>query len=197
MKIYLKTCSLYEVRKAIEYSLIDGLSLLPEDGEEKCVAADNDSKSIVSCINGPVFVPVSGNSTEKILNESLQLLRLSPSTVISIKATLEGFKACKLLASKDVSVKMGGLSSVTKAIMAAKSGADFVSFNMNTVQEQLGSDYSILGETISLVGIHGLRAKVLAEVYDDSIDLNDLTRMGINGIELPFQTLMKFMENDS
>lgn len=197
MKIYLKTCSLYEVRKAVEYSLIDGISLLPEDGEEKCVAADNDAKSIISCVSGPIFIPACGGCAEDILNDSLQLLRLSPNTVVSIKATLEGFKTCKLLSSKDVSVKMSGLNSVTKAIMAAKSGANFLSFNMNAVQQKYDEDFSILPETLSLIRIHDLSADVLAEVSDGSVNLNGLTGMGINGIELPFQTLMQFMENDS
>ncbi|MFW5498682.1 MULTISPECIES: transaldolase family protein [unclassified Maridesulfovibrio] len=197
MKIYLRTCSLYEARKAGEYGLIDGIKLLPENGEDKCVATDNDTKSIIGCTNGPIFVSADGNIAEDVLIESLQLLRLSPNIVVSIKATLEGFKACKLLTAKDVPVMITGLDSITKAIMAAKSGADFVSFNMKLVKQKYGDDFKLQTQAVKLIREYGLRTSVLANVSGESIDLDSVTATGVDGLEISFTGLMKFLENDS
>ncbi|ACS80009.1 transaldolase family protein [Maridesulfovibrio salexigens] len=197
MKIYLRTCSLYEVRKAGEYGLIDGIKLLPENGEDKCVATDNDTKSIICCTNGPIFVSAAGNNSEDILQQALQLLRLSPNIVISIKATHEGFKACKILADKEVSVMITDLDSTTKAIMAAKSGAAFVCFNMKKVKQKSVANFKVLAQTVKLIRYHELHASVLANISGESIDLDSVTATGVDGLEITFTGLMKFLENDS
>ncbi|WP_320175591.1 transaldolase family protein [Maridesulfovibrio sp.] len=197
MKIYLRTCSLYEVRNAGEYGLIDGINLLTENGNEKCVATDNDSKAIVSNTNGPVFAMADGRSSEEILDDSLKLLQLSPNIVISIKATLEGFKACKLLTTKDVPVMFNGLNSITKALMAAKSGADFVSFDVKGFKQKHGADFEVLTQTVKLIREYGLHTDVLANVSGESIDLDSVIATGVDGLEISFTGLMKFLENDS
>ncbi|TIH12100.1 hypothetical protein D0S45_19020 [Marinifilum sp. JC120] len=197
MNIYLKTCSLYEVKKAAGYGLIDGIVLLSEEGEQKCVATDNDSKSIVASVNGPVFVSATGKDSDELLSDVRELLRLSPSTVIKIKPTLEGFKVCKMLASKNVSVNMSGLDSITKAILAAKSGAEFISFDISKLKQKHGLEYDVLTETVKLMDRHGLHAHVLADISDETIDLDKVIGTGINGVEISFKVLMSFMGNDS
>ncbi|NDV24526.1 transaldolase family protein [Desulfovibrio sp. JC022] len=197
MKIYLKTCSLYEVKKTVEYGLIDGICLLTEEGEEKCVAADNNSESIVSVMQGPVFVSAKGNNSDELLDDVRQLLRLSPNTVIKVQATLEGFKVCKILAGKDVSVNVCGLDSITKAIMAAKSGAEFVSFNLSAVQQKSSNNFKVLADTVKLFHEQKLQTNVLADLSDESIDIDQIVATGIDGLEISFKGLMDFMGNDS
>ncbi|WP_415712968.1 transaldolase family protein [Maridesulfovibrio sp.] len=197
MKIYLKTCSLYEVKTSVDYSLIDGISLLSERSDEKCVAADNDIKSIVSSIKGPVFISAMGSDVEELLADALRLVHLSPNVVVKVKATLEGFKVCKLLSGKNIPVSMSGLKSITKAIMAAKSGADFISFDMNMVQQKHNDDFGFLTDTIRIFHKHNLCADVLADISCNSTNLDIISRTGIHGLEISFTNLMSFMGNSS
>ncbi|WP_320169786.1 transaldolase family protein [Maridesulfovibrio sp.] len=192
MKIYLKSCSLFEVKTAVEYGLIDGISFMSEDRDDPCVATDNDFAAIARSNCGPTFILSGEKTAEKILEESRELIRLGPNTIIKVKLSLEALKACKILSSQQIPVAVYGISNTAQALIAARSGAEFLFLapNQHTNQEQnLGKK-----PNDELLKQHGYNAQLIASRTNDMQSLHAQIQSGIQAIEVDYSQLLKLVD---
>ena len=166
MKIYLKSCSLFEVKNTVEYNLIDGVNLISETEDEPCIATDNDKNLIAKTVRGPVFISVCGCSCEQILNNSRRIIEIAPNIVLKLKVSLESIKACSILSSNDVSICMCGVENLTQAIISARAGADFISLTSNKSSEK---KTETMAETISLINKCEFQTEIIADYSDQLI----------------------------
>lgn len=191
MKIYLKTCSLYEVRNATEYGLIDGAYLVSETDDEPCMAPDSNTESIVRNVNGPVFMRPSGSSAEEILEESRELLKISPNIVIRIKLSLEALKACRILSYRDVLVAIDGITNSTQAVLAAKSGAQFCVFEINNTKSGSSIDQAEIINSSALFEFHCLKCEISAGNIADIESLRKTVNSKVHSTEIDYELLMR------
>ncbi len=191
MKIYLKSCSLYEVKNAYGYGIIDGVYLVSGQDDEPCVAPDSDMNSIVRSINGPVFVRATGCTAEEILENSRELLQLGPNIVIKFKLSLEGLKACRALSSRDVSVALDGISSTAQAILGAKAGADFCIFDTKKIKPNARNESNEISICTSVIKLHDLKSEISTNNITDLESLNGTIQAGAQAVEVSYELLMK------
>ncbi|WP_027177399.1 transaldolase family protein [Maridesulfovibrio hydrothermalis] len=194
MKIFLESSSLFEVRKSVEYGLIDGVLLASEKREEPCVARDSDIKSIVQSVRGPVFVSVCGSTADEILVNSQQVLSMGPNTVLEIQVSLEGLKACNYLKNKDCSVNVCGITKTSQAVLAAISRAHFVSFNMSKLPASEKISCECLQESMNLLQKYNLKSEVIAYNFDEIAVPERAIEVGVDAVTLPYGKLIGLIE---
>lgn len=196
MKIYLKSCSLYEVKKAVDYGLIDGVNLISEDTLEPCIATDNDKASIAGCIPGPIFVNICGETADEILDNARRSLGFAPNAVVKFKASLEGLKACRILSDNNISVSMDNIRNTVEAVLCARSGADYISLNTSDFLTKASIKSEPLTQCCMAIKNYGYDSVVIADKVSMSDELQDVFKSGVDAISVTYENLMGLMKKE-
>ena len=127
MKIYIDSSDIKEIKEINKTKLVDGITTNPS-----LIAKQNRNiktilKEICNEIKGPVSAEVTAVDCEGMLKEAKILKKIAKNIVIKLPLTFEGLKACKELSVKGIKTNVTLCFSVTQALMAAKSGATYVS----------------------------------------------------------------------
>lgn len=127
MKIYIDSSDIKEIKEINKTKLVDGITTNPS-----LIAKQNKNiktilKEICKEIRGPVSAEVTATDCAGMLKEAKVLKKIANNIVIKLPLTFEGLKACTELSKKRVQTNVTLCFSVTQALMAAKSGATYVS----------------------------------------------------------------------
>ena len=129
MKIFLDTADIHLIKEAYETGLIDGVttnpSLILKSGR---TLYDVIHEIVNSCPSlESVSAEVVGETTEDMLSQAKEYYSIHPMVTIKLPCTPEGLKACKSLSSLGIKTNVTLVFSVGQAILAAKSGATYIS----------------------------------------------------------------------
>jgi transaldolase len=127
MKFFVDTADLGEIKDLAATGLLDGVTTNPS----LIAKAGRDFREIIAAIcdivPGPVSAEVAATDYEGMLREGRSLAKIAKNVTIKVPLTLDGLKACKALTSDGTMVNVTLCFSANQALLAAKSGATFVS----------------------------------------------------------------------
>ncbi len=127
MKFFVDTAELDEIKELAATGLLDGVTtnptLIAKSGRDfrETIAA------ICEIVPGPVSAEVAAVDYSGMLKEGRSLAKIAKNVAIKVPLTLDGLKACKTLTSEGTMVNVTLCFSANQALLAAKSGATFVS----------------------------------------------------------------------
>ena len=127
MKIFLDTANLDSIRKYNDMGLLDGITTNPslmskEGGNPKNVMGE-----ITKIIKGDVSLEVVSTEYSGMMEEGRRLREYGDNVVVKVPMTPDGLKACKSFSSEGIPVNVTLIFSANQALLAAKSGARYVS----------------------------------------------------------------------
>jgi transaldolase len=127
MKFFIDTADINEIRELAATGLVDGVttnpSLVAKSGRQFLDAI----KEICSIVPGPVSAEVTATDHATMLAQGRKLAKIAPNVVIKVPLTPDGLKTCKALREEGTKVNVTLCFSAAQAILAAKSGASFIS----------------------------------------------------------------------
>lgn len=127
MKFFLDTANLDKITYFTSLGLVNGVttnpSLVAKEGKEFLPTI----KEILKIVDGPVSVEVIGSTSIEMIKEAREFSKLAKNVVVKIPFTKEGVKATQILSKENISVNMTLVFSASQALIAAKSGASYVS----------------------------------------------------------------------
>jgi len=127
MKFFLDTAKVEEIRKGMEWGIVDGVTTNPTHIADAGRPFLEVVKEICSIVDGPISVEVISTESKGMVKEAEKLASLHPNIVVKIPLIEEGIKAIKELSEKDVRTNATLNFSPTQALLAAKVGATYVS----------------------------------------------------------------------
>ena len=127
MKLFLDTANINEIKKAVGWGIIDGITTNPTK-----LAAEGKLylplvKEICTIVDGPVSVEAVSTQAEGIVEEAASLTGLHKNIVVKVPLIKEGIKAIKILSAKGIKTNATLNFSPAQALLAAKVGATYVS----------------------------------------------------------------------
>lgn len=127
MQFFIDTANIDEIKKAIDYGMVDGVttnpSLMAKEGKDWKKVAEE----ICSLVPGPVSLEVLGLEVEEMIKEAQELIKFGPNVVVKIPMTMPGIEAVKILSDMDIDTNVTLVFSPLQALLAAKAGATYVS----------------------------------------------------------------------
>ena len=127
MKFFIDTAEINEIRELAATGLVDGVttnpSLVAKSGRQFLDAI----KEICSIVPGPVSAEVTATDHATMLAQGRKLAKIAANVVIKVPLTPDGLKTCKALREEGTRVNVTLCFSAAQAILAAKSGASFIS----------------------------------------------------------------------
>ncbi|MCH8917685.1 MAG: fructose-6-phosphate aldolase [Alphaproteobacteria bacterium] len=127
MKFFIDTADLDEIRDLAATGLIDGATTNPSLVAKAGRKFEDIIAEICEILPGPVSAEVTATDTETMVSEGRKLAKIAANVTIKVPLTPEGLKACKMLSGEGTKVNVTLCFSAGQAILAAKSGATFVS----------------------------------------------------------------------
>jgi transaldolase len=197
MRIFLDTADLAEIRRAADASLIDGITTNPTLVSR--VAGDRDPKEIYreicETVDGPVSAEVVALERETMVEEGRRLAKLHDNIVVKVPLTEDGLKACRDLSSDGIRVNVTLCFSVSQALLAAKSGATFVSPFVGRLDDISGEGMQLISQIRQVFDNYGYDTEILAASVRHPMHVVESMLLGAECCTIPPKVLWQLTKH--
>jgi transaldolase len=187
MKIFLDTASLPEIVWAAGAGLIDGVTTNPS------LLAQEDSETdprdhlseIARSVSGPVGAEVVAVDAEGMYREGRDLAKVADSIIVMVPMLEDGIVATRRLTSEGIRVCTTLVFTPAQALLAAKSGARYVSPFVGRL-EDIGQDgVSVVAQTREIFMHYGLECELMAASVRTPLHFIGCARAGADAAAVP------------
>ena len=200
MQFFLDGSDIEKIKKFSDLGLIDGVTTNPSiilKSGKNMIEVISELASIVS---GSISAEVSALDSEKMVEEGIKLSQIAENVTVKLPITWDGLKACYTLSQKGISVNMTLCFSASQALLAAKSGAEYVSPFIGRLDD-LNLDGADLISDIKLIySNYNFSTKVLAASIRTINHVKQCALLGADVATIPidiFEKLVKHPLTDS
>jgi len=191
MKFFLDTANVDDIRKANDMGVICGVttnpSLIAKEGRDfKQVVAE-----IASIVDGPISGEVKATTTdaEGMIREGREIAAIHPNMVVKIPMTVEGLKACHTLSAEGIKVNMTLIFTVNQALLAARSGAAFVSPFVGRLDDISVRGTDLIAEVAEAFKIHGIETEIIAASIRHPMHVTECALAGADIATVPYKVI--------
>ncbi len=193
MKIFLDTANLDSIRRFNDMGLLDGITTNPsllakEGGDPRSHMAE-----ITRIIKGDVSLEVVGTDYEAMLSEGRRLREYGQNVVVKVPMTPDGLRACKTLSSEGIPVNVTLVFSPNQAVLAAKSGAKYVSPFIGRLDDIGHNGMSLIEEIKDIFLSYDFDTQILVASIRHPQHVVDAGKIGAEAVTLPPAVLDKML----
>ena len=195
MKIFLDTANVESIRKYNAMGLVDGIttnpSLLAREGRDPVEAM----REITSVVKGDVSLEVISTEYEKMLSEGRRLAGYAPNVVVKVPMTPDGLRACRSLSSEGTPVNVTLVFSANQALLAAKSGARYVSPFIGRLDDAGQEGMELVRDMVDIFANYEFETEVLVASVRHPLHVIEAAKAGADVATLPPAVLDKMMRH--
>lgn len=193
MKIFLDSANLESIKMYNDMGVLDGVTTNPsllskEKGDPRKVMND-----IVRMVKGPVNLEVIGTDYEVMIEEAHRLKKYGENVVVKIPMIPAGLRAVKRLAQEGISTNVTLIFSSNQAILAAKSGASYVSPFIGRLDDNGQDGMSIVREITQIFANYKFETEILVASIRHPIHVIEAGKCGADIVTLPPEILQKML----
>ena len=200
MKFFLDGSDIEKIKKFSDLGLIDGVTTNPSiilKSGKNMIEVISELASIVS---GSISAEASALASKNMVEEGIKLSQIAENVTVKLPITWDGLEACNTLSQKGISVNMTLCFSASQALLAAKSGAEYVSPFIGRLDD-LNLDGADLISDIKLIySNYNFSTKVLAASIRTINHVKQCALLGADVATIPidiFEKLVKHPLTDS
>ncbi|NLG10762.1 MAG: transaldolase family protein [Coriobacteriaceae bacterium] len=206
MKFFLDTADLKEIKEAVSWGALAGVTTNPSlyariGGTLADFPAHIDR--ICTLCKGPVSAEAVGATREEIICEGRELAAIASNVVVKIPVTVEGLAATRALADEGIRVNMTLCFSVPQVLLAARSGARYVSPFVGRFDDISEDGLDQLSNIIVALnnydftqcGVGGEAVEVIAASIRSTNHVTQAALLGADIATVPFNVLKKCVEH--
>jgi transaldolase len=185
MKFFIDTADLTEIRSLASSGLLDGVttnpSLIAKSGRQFVdVIAE-----ICAIVPGPVSAEVAGTEYDQIMAEARVLRKIADNVCIKVPLTMDGLRACRHLSDDGTLVNVTLCFSAAQALLAAKSGAAFISPFVGRVDDIGWDGMQLIADIVEIYQNYAFTTEVLVASVRNPIHVIEAAKMGAHVATLP------------
>ena len=185
MELFIDTAEIEEIKSLNITGLIDGVTTNPSLIAKSGRNIVETIAEICSEVSGPVSAEVTATDFDTMIKEGRKLSAIAKNVAIKVPLTFDGLRACKVFSEDGIMVNVTLCFSAAQAILAAKSGASFISPFIGRLDD-IGSDgMSLISEITEIYEIHGFETKVLAAYIRSVQDIINVAKLGADVATIP------------
>ena len=185
MKIFLDCANVDEIKAHTASGLVDGVttnpSLIAQSGRNILDAI----AEICDLVEGPVSAEVTATDFDTMLAEGKKLAGLADNVAVKVPLTEAGLRTCRVLSDGGTKVNVTLCFTAGQALLAAKSGASFISPFVGRLDD-LGQDgMGLIGEICDIYSNYGYATEVLVASVRSTQHVVDAAMLGADVVTLP------------
>jgi len=197
MKLFLDTANIEEIKKANDMGVIYGVttnpSLIAKEGRDYAQVL----KEIAALIDGPISGEVKATTMDVkgMVEEGREIAAIHPNIVVKIPMTMEGLKAVKILCSEGIKVNVTLIFSVNQALLAARSGAAFVSPFLGRLDDINTRGIDLIKEIAKVFSIHNIPTEIIAASVRNTMHVADCALAGVDIATVPYNVIEQMIKH--
>ena len=195
MQIFIDSANIDEIKKANDWGIIDGVTTNPTLIAKESKNFKEIIQEIIDIINGPINVEVISTDIEGMINESIELSKLSKNIVIKIPITSGGLKAIKVLRKKNIKTNATLIFSASQALLAAKAGAIYVSIFIGRLDDASHDGIQIIRDTVNIFSTYDFDTEIIAASIRHPLHVIESAKIGTHISTIPFNIIEKMIRH--
>jgi transaldolase len=185
MKFFIDTADMTEIRSLASSGLLDGVTtnptLIAKSGRNFAeVIAE-----ICQVVPGPVSAEVAGTEYDQIMAEARGLRKIANNVCIKVPLTPDGLRACRHLSDDGTMVNVTLCFSAAQALLAAKSGASFISPFVGRVDDTGWDGMQLISDIVEIYQNYNFKTEVLVASVRNPIHVIEAAKIGAHVATLP------------
>ena len=189
MKIFLDSANLAEIKDAMSWGAIDGVTTNPT-----LVAKERRDffpllKEICETVNGPVSMETTSRDDAGMVDEGRIFAKLHPHIVVKCPLTKAGLKATRQLTSEKIRVNVTLCFSAAQALLAAKAGAHFVSPFVGRLDDIAADGMGLIRDIKAIYANYPFSTQILVASVRHPIHVVEAARIGADIATMPYAVL--------
>ena len=196
MKIFLDTANLESIKKFNDMGLLDGITTNPSLMSKEKGNPKDAMEEITKIIKGDVSLEVVSTDFSGMVDEGKRLRQYGDNVVVKVPMTPDGLNACKSLSSEGIPVNVTLVFSPNQALLAAKSGAKYVSPFIGRLDD-IGQDGMNLIQDIKDIfkNYPYLKTEILVASVRHPMHVVEAAKIGADVVTLPPGVLDKMLQH--
>lgn len=191
MEIFIDTANLDAIVWANQRGIVDGCTTNP-----MLIAKENtDFKTrmmqIIKVVHGPVSIEVTTNDPDKMVTEGEEYAKWGDNVAIKIPMGMDGLKAVKVLSKKGIMTNVTACMTMQQAVLAAKSGATYVSLFWGRIEDMGFDAQRVTEDTVKAFERHKFNAKIIVASIRQMSHVNRAIQTGAHVLTIPPPLLEK------
>jgi transaldolase len=195
MKLYLDTANVDEIREAVQWGVICGVTTNPSLAAREDEDFTRILPSICDLVNGPVSAEVIALDYEGMVSEGRKLAAVHKNVVVKIPITPEGMQAVKTLSGEGIRINVTLIFSVNQALLAARAGAAYVSPFIGRLDDIGHRGVDLVRDIVDVIDLHDLQTEVIAASIRHPEHVPAVALVGAHIATMPFKVLKQMFKH--
>lgn len=195
MKIFIDTANVEEIKKVAQWGILDGVttnpSLIAKEGRDLKEVIEE----ICSIVDGPISAEVMSLESKIMVVEARELSKLHKNIVIKIPMCEEGLKAVSILSKEGIRTNVTLIFSAQQALLAAKSGASFVSPFLGRLDDIGAEGITLIRDIAEIFDIFGIETEIISASVRHPIHVLDCAKAGSDIATIPYKVLVQMLKH--
>ena len=194
MKLFLDTAEYDEVKQAVEWGVLDGVTTNPTLIARAGQDHETQVKRICGIV-GNVSAEVVSDKRDDILVEGRRLASWHKNVIVKVPMTPDGLAAGKILAGEGTRVNVTLCFSVNQALLAAAIGAYIISPFVGRVDDINEDGMQVVRDIVSAYRQQDIATKVLAASLRGPLHVTQAALAGADIGTMPFGVMQSMFKH--
>ncbi len=195
MKIFLDSANLGEIREAMTWGAIDGVTTNPSLVAKEQRDFFSLLKEICETVNGPVSMETTSVDAAGMVDEGRVFAKLHPHIVVKCPLTKAGLQATRQLTNEKIRVNVTLCFSASQALLAAKAGAYFISPFIGRLDDISHEGMALIQDIKTIYTNYRFSTQILVASIRHPLHVVDAARIGADIATMPFSVLQALLKH--
>lgn len=196
MKIFIDSANFEEIKEAVSWGIIDGATTNPSlMAKEKGQSVEKLSKQICDVVPGPVSLEGKAMTSQELVKEGRHLSKIAKNVVFKIPMSIEGIKAVQILNKEGIKTNVTLIFSANQALLAAKSGATYVSPFLGRLDDIGETGIDLVKEIKTVFINYKYKTKIIAASIRSPEHVKLSALAGSDIATIPFKILKQLFQH--
>ncbi len=153
-------------------------------------------EEISNIVDGPISAEVISLEWEEMVKEARELAKIHPNIVIKIPMTKDGLKAVSMLSKEGIKTNVTLVFSPNQALLAAKSGANYVSPFVGGRLDDIGNEgIYIIKDIVEIFNIHDINTEIIAASIRHPVHVIQAAKAGSHIATIPYKVFLQMLSH--
>ena len=195
MKFFLDTADIEEIKKAVEWGILDGVTTNPTLISKTGRPFKEVVKEILELVEGPVSLETVSLDAEGMIREGRMLAELGENVVVKIPMTPEGIKAVQVLESEGIPTNVTLVFSPMQALIAAKAGASYVSPFVGRLDDISSEGMKLIKDIKTIFDNYEFNTEIIVASVRHPMHVYQAALIGAHICTMPFKVMEQLFKH--
>jgi transaldolase len=195
MKLFLDTADIEEIRTAVRWGVIDGVTTNPTLYAKVGGSYEKILEEICRLTPGPVSAEVVAEDVEGMLREGRAFAKIAPNIVVKVPMMEAGLEAISIFAEEGIKTNCTLIFTANQGLLAAKAGASLLSPFVGRLDDINEDGLTVIRELTQIVDVYGLDAEIIVASVRGPRHVTESALLGAHIATLPFKVLQQMVKH--